>query len=348
LRREAGSERELIVSNGLAKPKKACKSENNVFGQWQPRYKTIGIATFPVINKKPCVKKYNKLGLNGSTALRSKFHDANALGFMCGPKSGVTIIDVDSSDAADLEKAVQLFGRAVVVWRTGSGNYAVAYRYNGEPRLIRPFQGVPIDVLGDGYAVLPPSLGAKGVYTFIRGNISDLANLSPMSAEGRARIEDARKRIPLGTRNNTLFKALLRHAPRCDDFDSLLDVARTLNMDCNPPLPDSEVIEAAKSAWGYEVEGKNWVGRRARATTDKEELDLLKKTPYGFMLLMRLRISHPMPDAQFAIDQIKAAEGLCCSRETLRNAIRALMDANKLKMVHKQRNREPHQYILTP
>ena len=69
--------------------------------------------------------------------------------------------------------------------------------------------------------------------------------------------------IPKGKRNNTLLRRLFR-VRHCDDPDSLLDVARTLNMDCEPPLRDAEVVRITNSAWGYEVSGNNWVGRKAR------------------------------------------------------------------------------------
>jgi hypothetical protein len=42
---------------------------------------------------------------------------------------------------------------------------------------------------------------------------------------------------------------------------ALIDVVRTRNMDCEPSLSDAEVVSIASSAWRYEEEGRNPVGR---------------------------------------------------------------------------------------
>jgi len=43
-------------------------------------------------------------------------------------------------------------------------------------------------------------------------------------------------------------------------------------MDFDTPLPDTEVVRATNSAWQYEATGNNWVGRKARASTDRNEI----------------------------------------------------------------------------
>ena len=88
-----------------------------------------------------------------------------------------------------------------------------------------------------------------------------------------------------------MFQRLLREVRYCDDFDSLLDVARTLNKDCIPPLEDASVLNTVKKVWEYEITGNNWVGRRARASTDREEILVLSRDPYAAHLLNLLRVS---------------------------------------------------------
>jgi hypothetical protein len=44
----------------------------------------------------------------------------------------------------------------------------------------------------------------------------------------------------------------LEQTPYVDDLEALSDVLCTRNVHCNPPLPDTEVIKAAHSAWRYE------------------------------------------------------------------------------------------------
>ena len=77
---------------------------------------------------------------------------------------------------------------------------------------------------------------------------------------------------------------------------------------CNPPLPDGEVTAISRSVWGYEISGNNWVGRHARASTDREEILSLSSDPSAALLLMLLRVSHPKLGDRFAIDQVKTAE----------------------------------------
>jgi Primase C terminal 1 (PriCT-1) len=77
----------------------------------------------------------------------------------------------------------------------------------------------------------------------------------------RVILDELRKPIPSGKRNTTLFHIGLQQAEHTDDFETLLDVMRTRNMDCEIPLPDSEVIKAAESVWKYQIEGRNLVGK---------------------------------------------------------------------------------------
>ena len=71
---------------------------SGVFAEWQPRYAEHGVATFPVENKIPRVRSWQKLGLNGSSQLAMKFPDADAFGFQCGARNRITLIDIDSDD----------------------------------------------------------------------------------------------------------------------------------------------------------------------------------------------------------------------------------------------------------
>ena len=75
-----------------------------LFSRWQPYYAAHNIATFPVLiaedAKKPAVTNYGKVGLPGSAELASKrqFAGTDAFGFMTGPRSKITVLDVDTSD----------------------------------------------------------------------------------------------------------------------------------------------------------------------------------------------------------------------------------------------------------
>ena len=113
--------------------------ENSSFDKWQADYAAHGVATFPVdTNKRPMVKHYGKFGLVSSSQIASKFGHAPAIGFMCGRRSGVTVLDVDTTDERVLADAVYRHGTTPIVARSGSGHFQAWYRHAGERRLIRP------------------------------------------------------------------------------------------------------------------------------------------------------------------------------------------------------------------
>jgi hypothetical protein len=322
-----------------------------LFAEWQPRYAEHRVATFPVEGKRPCVRAWDRVGLRASAQLALKFADADAFGFQCGKPNRITLIDIDSRDERIVGEAIKLFGESPIIWRTGSGNHAMPFRYNGEARRIRPVPGLPIDILGGGLAVAPPSLGATGRYEFLQGGLADLDHLPIARIDNKVEPESRKHElcdiIPDGIRNHTLFRFALRQAPHVDDLDALIDVVRTRNLDCLPPIPDAEVVKAASSAWHYEITGRNWVGGKARASTDRDEILALSHDPYAAHLLNLLRVSHPIPNAVFAIDQIKTAALLGWHRETIQTRICTLIQLRLLKRIHQGKGKgDPHQYRL--
>ncbi len=193
---------------------------NGVFAQWQPRYADAGIPTFPVANKKPAVRGYLRTGPAGSRQLAHKFGDASALGFSC-KRAGLTILDIDTTDERVLADALVEYGDTPVIIRSGSGNYQAWFRNNGEGRKIRPDKSKPIDILGDGYVVAPPSQGSKGAYQFIAGSLADLASLPAMRAAVAPISPPAPLHTPtpvlvnVGQRNDALWHACMRKAKSC-------------------------------------------------------------------------------------------------------------------------------------
>jgi hypothetical protein len=114
-------------------------SSVGVFGQWQPRYAEVGIATFPVniyqgedgkAVKQPAVRHWQRFGLKGSTQIASKFSDAPALGYMPGQRSNITVLDCDSNDERVLADALREHGETKIITRSGSDNYQAWYRHN--------------------------------------------------------------------------------------------------------------------------------------------------------------------------------------------------------------------------
>jgi hypothetical protein len=75
---------------------------------------------------------------------------------------------------------------------------------------------------------------------------------------------------------DSIFHFALEQARHhCDSFDALLDVIRTRNMECEPQLAGDVLISTAKSAWRYEQEGRNLVGRGRSVVTPHAVIDEL-------------------------------------------------------------------------
>lgn len=298
-----------------------------MFAETQPIYAQYGIATFPVTaSKVPVIRGYLQTGIKGSRVLATKFPDAPALGFCTNHRNGITVLDVDSKNDRVLAHALDRHGQTPLIARTGSGKFHAYYRYNGERRRIRPWAGLEIDLLGSGgMVVAPPSHIDAGEYQFIEGEIADVARL-PVLQNLNVRSNPVRA----GARNNSLWRHCMRHAHHVDSFDDLLDVARTFNDDCLPPMEDSEVMDIAQSAWGYTERGQNRFGSHG-AWMAFDEVASWGSEPDAFYLLAFLRAHHG-PGNTFMVAN-GLAERFGWWRKRLAEARRRLIELEYLKPV---------------
>ena len=61
-------------------------------------------------------------------------------------------------------------------------------------------------------------------------------------------------------------------------------------MDCEPQMPDQDVVKVAQSAWRYEQEGRNLIGRgRSLVTTHSLIDELIGESQDAFILFTLLR-----------------------------------------------------------
>ena len=316
----------------------------NSFDRWQADYAAHGIATFPVhANKRPMVSRYNRFGQRASTEIARKYPNAPAIGFMCGKRNGITSLDCDSRDERILADALNRHGQTPLVARTGSGHFQAWYRHNGEGRRIRPDRNVPIDILGKGFVVAPPSQSAKGSYEFISGDLDDLDRLPvmqnvPVEAWDNSRLV---AEVKQGQRNNKLFTMCLEAARYCDDFDALCDVARTRNSEFLPPLEVREVMRTAASAWRYETEGRNYIGGMKAVFSESDVLPLMAD-PYVGMLKVWAKARFK-PGAHFWI-----ADGLAdkfgWSARQLRQARRRAVETGEFRLIRSAGFKRPAIY----
>ena len=322
------------------------------FSEWQPIYAERGIALIPCgPNKAPLVKNPQKFGRDASAVLAGKFSDASAFGYYCGRRNGITVLDVDTTHERVLADAMNRHGRTPIVVRTGSGKFHALYRHNNERRSVRAWEGLPIDLLGSGLAIAPPSVVAKGQYQIIQGHLDDLDRL-PIMREledrlyvGRANALGPRPQKQGEGRNNDLFRRLMKEAHHVDDFEQLLDRAETLNQELVEPMQRAEVAKIATSTWGYTERGENLFGRHGSILA-LDEIDRLVDDPYALSLLNWLK-AHHKPDNTFMVAD-GLAELLGWPRRRLPEARQSLLRRGYLKLVRGASQHGPALYRWLP
>lgn len=192
---------------------------------------------------------------------------------------------------------------------------------------------MPIDILGSGVIVAPPSAGAKGAYRIIQGSLDDLANL-PLLRNPPGRLLPGAGSADMGRRNAMLFRYSMAQARFCDDLNALLDCAQTANANLAPPLPDAEVVKIVRSAWGYESRGANWFGAGQRVVTTHAEVDgLMLASPDAFLLLMLARRRHWGREFVLANAMAEQMPGGGWSRKRFAAARRDLVRHGAIEMV---------------
>lgn len=274
-----------------------------------------------------------------------RFPGAN-IGIPTGEPSDVTVIDVDNADAID--GAIARFGESPVMVETPKGGAHIYFRHNGEGSRTR-VDGAPIDIRGKGGQVIyPPSFrpDTGEPYKLIRGRPEDLADLPPIRPG--ALPETTVQQSGAGQRNDTLFRWALRQARACDDFDALLDCLASENDSLSNPLPSAEIVQIARSAWGYEERGQNLVGRGAWARVDREGLRAFDGCPDALYLWSRLEIEHGWRHGGEFILANALAVPLGWTLPRLRKAVAHLSKVGRLEQTHRggRGPKDPPRYRL--
>lgn len=311
------------------------------FAEAAQEYRRLGMAVIPcngTDGKKPAVRhKHFQTSLPPEGLVErwcGKFEEAN-IGLLTGQISGLTVVDID--DPKRLEEMIERCGETPVMARTPGGGFHLLYAHRGETSRNGVLPGVDVKGKG-GIWIAPPSRkpDSQKRYKFIRGGIQDLKALPPAIAGSLSspRFDVAVENIPEGRRNSWLWRQCMREAASCDDFETFLDVARTRNEECEPPLSKIEVLKIVKSAWNYEQCRQNFIGHKGQyATVTKDEFAALIGFPGAVYLLVRLRLIHGNRDTSFILANAIAPK-LGLSLHTFRRARDRLVKIRLLECVH--------------
>ena len=317
-----------------------------IFAAAQPRYAAMNIATFPFdatapVKRGPMVSHYNRMGLRASQQMALRFPDAPGLAAMAGPRNRFTIVDIDERGPAGerlLSDVQRQFGGSKVVVRTGSGSFHAYYAHNGEGRKIRPDPRKPIDLIGGGPIVLPPSRGFRGSYEIIHGRLDDLASLQPMRAPQSASAAvgsafDPRS-LRVGERDEKFWRYVKRYAHQAASHEALLSHAREINEMMPVPLTDAEVTAKCKHWWRKTERGENKWGIGQFTTVDHGLIDnLMMSDPDAFTLLMFLRRHHWGRPFYLANDMHAAMPGGGWRRQRFTAARARLINSGNIRVL---------------
>jgi hypothetical protein len=310
------------------------------------------IATFPVGgDKRPLVRGYQNIGLNGSAELAGKFSAADAIAFMAGRRSGIAVCDIDTADEHILSDALTRHGPTPLIARTASGKFHAYYRHNGERRAIRPEP--EIDILGGGIVIAPGSRRDGKAYEFIAGCLDDLERLPVMrnvparAQPGPALVPDECSEIaPTGRRNVHLWgygmRALADHTTVT--HGELLAFAHQQNAQtCVPPLSDNEVMHIVNSAWKRHQEGRNWFGRPAMQITSADILPLMPDADVG-MLYLWAKATNKLAAEFWLADGLAVKFGWTLYR--FREARRRAVEAGLFRRIRGATTNHPALYVF--
>ena len=233
-----------------------------------------------------------------------RFESVDALGVACGRRNRVVVVDVDAPNENIIADAMDVHGASPLVACTPSGGHHIYYRHDGaeERRRIRDAywqrRRAPVDVLGNGFVVVPPSRGPKGEYRFIQGTLDDIERL-PVIRRTAVDNETAPAAVPTGQRNNQLFRHCMRSAARASSLDEVLDAGRSFNAGCQPQLEETEVINTAQSAWNYTVQGTNRFGQHGAWLAAEEILRMMATANHDALILLAFLRAHNGPWSEF-------------------------------------------------
>jgi hypothetical protein len=301
--------------------------------------------------KKPAIRGWLKIGskISAQLAAKEQFKDWPAFGFVVGPRPRITVLDVDIADQKVLDAALERHGDTPILVRTASGKFHAWYRHGGERRRIRPWKDLPIDLLGGGYVVAPPSIRADGgTYEFMRGGLGDVQHLPIM--RGGELVDQDSNVVPFpsreivesagagdgtlseGNRNDALFRLCRRKANQCANLKQLWEYAMEANHRyCNPPLGDAEISGLVASAWRYEEQGINTLSGQRVLGIIAGIASKLFDTPDALAMYLKLQALHFFRDQFVLANALAVSWGWTLPR--FRLAKKALEDAGVIVQI---------------
>jgi hypothetical protein len=249
-----------------------------------------------------------------------------------------------------------------LIVRSGSGKWHAYYSWGGERRRIRPWgDDLPIDILGGGVVIAPPSRIGVGQYKIVSGHLDNLDRLRQATWLTEKHLRQPQLDRDIGTgmihdgrRGEAVWRHCMKTAKSCDSLslDTLYHAARAFDAaNCIPPIAtdaggDRRLLGVAKSALAYTERGANRFGAHGVFFFDDEYIELLTNNQDALLLLGFLR-SHNGPCAEFLCTNT-LNEKFGWPEERLAAARRSLIDLGYITQTKKAGRGHAAKFKWTP
>ena len=255
------------MSTVLPKPEREQRGETAI-----PRLAESGFRLFPLTRwgKRPLIDKWQEKATCNGESLRAWMQEYPGCnwGLACGPDSRVFVLDVDGDDgAASLHELIGNHGHDwtnTLSVKTARGSHFY-FRYPSDAVIRNSTSklALGIDVRGEGgYVLVPPSVHPSGVSYCWSGAGKDAQVLTAPVWLLKKLTASAQRMAPMpvvggdvipeGQRNATLAKlagAMRRPGMTLRAIEVALLAENAAR--CDPPLPEAEVQEVARSVARY-------------------------------------------------------------------------------------------------
>jgi len=228
--------------------------------QWAKFYTSKGFSVIPLKprSKQPLIRwKQFQNRRPTNIELEEWFADGqNNIAIVTGKISGVTVVDLDSTDAISFADEHQFPSSPEVI--TGKGAH-LYYKYCDGIRNFQSKDDLPnIDLRSEGgYVVAPPSFHPDGPkYEWVDGFGFDDIPLSPLpdilipdKETQKQSIQDLTQGVAKGKRNNSLASLTGVWISQGKSYDDCLSMATEWNLKNTPSLSGGEVENTVNSIW---------------------------------------------------------------------------------------------------
>lgn len=325
-----------------------------VFGRAAPEYEMWGLAVYPLGGGKvPAVKRPGTFRPSTWHRLPQELLDAPGVGMWCGERNRITVVDFDTHDTRIVDEWIERAGDTPLKVETASGKLHLWYRHNGEARQVRPLgPDKPLDVLGCGNVVLPPSQSGAASYRFVLGGLDALREVPAINPAALAFSSLRRAEMREGDgRNRALWEAGMRWAAeaRPDNAAIIETVVLRLNDDFAEPLPHREAMTVANSVWLYnggDPNRHNTFGRARVIELRPDDMDRINDADAFFLWTLLQREHRGLRD-EFAIAVVAITNRLPWSDHRItRRCVNHLIAVGLLNEIEPPRTRQAGRYAF--